>query len=104
LREATNLINIAQHNLLNRVVLEHFSHNTTITSTNNKHLLRVGVTCHRKVADHLLVTTLWSDLSLRLKVSCYARKFVAFSALNYTVQSKDVAIRLGIEDEDVLIE
>lgn len=38
-----SLVNVAQDGLLDTLVLDHLPQNTTITSTNHKNLLRVGV-------------------------------------------------------------
>jgi len=37
-----HLIDVTQNDLLNGVMLEHFMHNSTIASSNNKNFLRLG--------------------------------------------------------------
>lgn len=49
------LINVTQDSFLDGLVLDDLTEDTTVTATNDKDLLRVGVGIHGKVGDHLLV-------------------------------------------------
>ena len=50
------LINIAQCDLLHAFVLQNFSNNTTISTSNDQNILGVGMGCHGEVSDHLLIS------------------------------------------------
>jgi len=80
------LVNVAQNGLLDGCVLDDFAQNTAITTTDDEHLLGVGVRVHGEVGDHLLVGEL-----------------VALSALNDIVENENVAVVAALEDEDVLV-
>ncbi|CAH0014359.1 unnamed protein product [Clonostachys rhizophaga] len=82
----TNLINVAKSGLLNAVVLDNLTKDTTVTATNNKDLLGVGVGVEGKVGNHLLVGEL-----------------IALGALDDIVEDEDVAIVSGLEDEHILV-
>lgn len=82
----TYLVDVAEDGLLDAVVLDNLSENTTVTATDDEDLLGVGVGVHGQVADHLLVGEL-----------------VALSNLNDVVQDQDVAVVGGLEDEDILV-
>lgn len=49
------LVDVAENGLLNALVLDNLTENTTITTANNENVLRVGVGVHGKVGDHFLV-------------------------------------------------
>ena len=49
------LVNVAQGGLLDGLVLDDLTEDTTVTTTDDKDLLGVGVGVHGKVGDHLLV-------------------------------------------------
>ena len=49
------LVNVAKNGLLDRLVLDNLTKNTTVTTTNNEDLLWVRVGVHGQVGDHLLV-------------------------------------------------
>lgn len=66
-------------------MLENLSDNSTISSSNDKDVLGVGVGSHRDVGDHLLV-----------------RELVSLGGLDDAVQDEDVSVSLGREDENVL--
>ena len=53
--DATNLIDVAQHDLLDRLVLEDFAYDTAIAAANDEHLLGIWVARQRDMRDHLLV-------------------------------------------------
>lgn len=57
------LIDIAEDDLLDGIVLEDLTDDSTIAATNNEDLLRVGVRSERDVRDHLLVAIKRSDFS-----------------------------------------
>ena len=82
----TNLVDVAEHNLLHRVVLEDLAHGTSVSTANQKDFLGVGVAGQRNVGDHLLIGEL-----------------VALSALNDIVEDEDSAVVGGLEDENVLV-
>lgn len=80
------LINVAQNSLLNTLMLDDLSQNTSISTTNNQNLLWRWVGVHGQVGDHLLVCEL-----------------VTLSALDDIVEDEDGSVVGGLEDEDVLI-
>lgn len=49
------LVNVAENGLLDGVVLDNLTENTTVTTTDDEDLLGVGVGVHGQVSDHLLV-------------------------------------------------
>jgi len=49
-------VDVAENSLLNALMLDDLTEDTTVTTANNKNLLGVGVGVHRKMGDHLLVT------------------------------------------------
>ena len=53
----TNLVDIAQDDLLDCVVLEDFTDDTAIASTNDEDFFRVWMACQWEMCDHLLVPT-----------------------------------------------
>lgn len=85
--DRTYLIDIAEDGLLNAVVLDDLTEDTTITTADNEDLLGVGVGVHGEVGDHLLVGEL-----------------IALGALNDVVEDEDVAMVSGLEDQDILIQ
>jgi len=87
LGEADNsLVDVAEGGLLNTVVLDDLTEDTTVTTTNDKDLLGVGVGVEGQVGNHLLVGEL-----------------IALGGLDDVVEDKDVAEVGGLEDEDVLV-
>ena len=54
-------VNFTKKNILHARVLQHFPHNTAIT-TNHKHLSQIQVACKWNMYDHLLVPALHSTL------------------------------------------
>jgi hypothetical protein len=50
-----SLINVAQDGLLDGLVLDNLTEDTTISTTNDQNLLGVGVRVHGQVSNHLLV-------------------------------------------------
>ena len=81
-----NLVNVAQNSLLNAVVLDDLPQNTSITTTNDQHLLRVRVREHSQVRNHLLVCEL-----------------IALRALDDVIKDEDGAVVGGFENQDVLV-
>jgi hypothetical protein len=81
-----SLVNVAEGGLFNTVVLDDLTENTTVTATNDKDLLGVGVGVEGEVGNHLLVGEL-----------------IALGGLDDVVEDKDVAEVGGLEDEDVLV-
>lgn len=81
-----SLVNVAQNGLLNGVVLDNLTEDTTVTATNNENLLGVRVRVHGQVGDHLLVGEL-----------------IALGALDDVVQNEDSAVVAALEDQDVLV-
>lgn len=82
----TNLINVAKSGLLNAVVLDNLTEDTTVTATNDEDLLGVGVGVEGKVGNHLLVGEL-----------------IALGALDDIVEDEDVAIVGGLENKHILV-
>jgi hypothetical protein len=81
------LVDITERNVLDRVVLEDLSNNSTVTSTDDEDVLGVRVRSHGQVGDHLLV-----------------RELVTLGALDDAVEDEDVSVGRGSEDEDVLVQ
>lgn len=81
-----SLVNVAEGGLLDTVVLDDLTENTTIATTNDKNLLGVGVGVEGKVSNHLLVGEL-----------------ITLGALDDVVEDENVAEVGGLEDEDVLV-
>jgi len=87
LRETDDtLVNINQNGFLDTFMLDNLPENTTITSSNDQYLLRVGMRHHGKMSDHLLVSEL-----------------ISLSTLNDVVEDEDGAIVATLEDKDVLV-
>lgn len=82
-----SLVNVAEDGLLDRLVLDNLTEDTTVTTTNDKNLLGVGVRHHGEVGDHLLVGEL-----------------VALGGLDDVVKDEDHAVVGRLEDEDILVE
>jgi len=53
--EEGHLVDVAENSLLNTLVLDDLTEDTTVTTANDKNLLGVGVGVHCKMSDHLLV-------------------------------------------------
>lgn len=49
------LVDVTEYDMLDDIVLQDFTHNTTVATTNDENLLRARVTSEREVGDHLLV-------------------------------------------------
>ena len=80
------LVDVAQNSLLNGLVLDDLTEHTAVTTTDDEHLLGVGVRVHGEVSDHLLVG-----------------KLVALGALDDIVEDENVAVVAALKDEDVLV-
>jgi hypothetical protein len=59
------LVNVAEDGLLDAVVLDDLTENTTVTTTDDENVLGVGVGVHGEVGDHLLVAMPRQPLSNR---------------------------------------
>ena len=81
-----SLVDIAENGLLDGRVLDDLTEDTTVTTTDDKNLLRVGVGVKGQVGDHLLVGEL-----------------ITLGALNNIVQNEDSAVVAALEDEDILV-
>lgn len=81
-----SLINITEDGLLDGLVLDDLTEDTTVTTTDDEDLLRVGVGVKGQVGDHLLV-----------------RELITLGALDDIVQDEDSAVVAALEDEDILI-
>jgi hypothetical protein len=81
-----SLVNVAEGGLLDTVVLDNLTENTTVTTANDKDLLGVGMGVEGEVSDHLLVGEL-----------------IALGALDDVVEDQNVAEVGGLEDEGVLV-
>ena len=51
----SDLIDVAENNMLDDIVLENFTNNTSIASANDKNLLWVGVAGQWQMSDHFLI-------------------------------------------------
>lgn len=80
------LVDVAEDGLLNALVLDDLTEDTTVTTTDDKDLLGVGVRVHGEVGDHLLVG-----------------EFVALCALDDVVENEHHAVVGGLEDKDILV-
>lgn len=80
-----SLVNVAENSLLNTLVLDDLTEDTSVTSSDDEDLLGIGVGVHGKVSDHLLVGEL-----------------VTLSALDDVVENENVAVVGGLEDEDLI--
>ena len=80
------LVNVAKNGLLDALVLDNLTEDTTITTANDKNLLWVWVRVHGEVGDHLLVGEL-----------------VALGALDDVVKDEDHAVIGRLEDENILV-
>jgi len=80
------LVNVAKNGLLDALVLDNLTEDTTITTANDKNLLWVWVRVHGEVGDHLLVGEL-----------------VALGALDDVVKDEDHAVVGRLEDENILV-
>lgn len=80
------LVNVAEDGLLDTLVLDDLTEDTTVTTTDDEDLLGVGVGVHGQVGDHLLV-----------------RELVALGALDDIVEDEDHAVVGRLEDEDILV-
>lgn len=49
------LVNVAEDSLLDALVFNDLTEDTTVTTADDKNLLRIGVGVHGQVGDHLLV-------------------------------------------------
>ena len=98
------LVDVAEDGLLDAVVLDDLTKHTTVTTTDDQDLLRVGVGVQGKVGDHLLVAIPTSATS---EVPHYniidLRELIALGALNDIVENKDGTVVGRFEDEDVLV-
>jgi hypothetical protein len=109
--ERTHLVNVAQGDLLDRLVLEHLTDNTAVTTTDDEDVDGVGVGGQGQVRDHLLVATTFQRFSdsPRLPAAPWAseadgdsRELVTLRALDDAVEDEDIAVRRRREDEDIL--
>lgn len=81
------LVNVAEDSLLNALVFDNLTENTTITTPDDQHLLGVGVRVHGQVSDHLLVGEL-----------------ITLGSLDDIIQHEHVAVVSGLEDEHILVQ
>jgi hypothetical protein len=63
-----SLVNVAEGGLLDTVMLDNLTEDTTVTTADDQDLLRVGVGVHGKVSDHLLVAAIINHCSCLLIV------------------------------------
>jgi hypothetical protein len=98
------LVDVAENGLLDAVVLDDLTEDTTVTTANDENVLGVGVGVHGKVGDHLLVAATMSiTLSSIQLLSINIRELIALGALDDVVEDKDHAVVGGLEDEDILV-
>jgi len=81
------LVDVAQHGLLDALVLDDLAQHAAVAAADDQHLLGVGVREHAQVGDHLLVGEL-----------------VALGALDDVVEDEHHAVVGRLEDEHVLVE
>jgi hypothetical protein len=99
------LVDIAENGLLDAVVLDDFTEDTTVTTADDEDVFGVGVGVHGKVSDHLLVAVPMSvTLSVLIRFRKDVRELIALSALDDVVENEDHAVVGGLEDEDVLVQ
>ena len=99
-----SLIDVAKNSLLDAVVLDNFTENTTVTATNDENVLGVGVGVHGKVGDHLLVAVVKSVTLLTVQLrNSGLRELIALSALDDVVENKDHTVVGRLEDQDILV-
>ena len=84
--DARHLVNVAEGSLLNALVLDNLTENTSVSTADDQDPLGVGVRVHGQVGDHLLVGEL-----------------ISLGGLDDIVQDENVAVVGGLEDEDVLV-
>lgn len=105
MKSMSNLVNVAQDDFFDRVVLQDLSDDATITASDDEHFFRVRVGCEREMCDHLLVPiSLYISSRNVTSLGGDVRELVALSALYDTIENQDVTVCLGLEDEDVLVE
>ena len=84
--DACHLVNVAEDSLLNALVLDDLTENTSVSATDDQDPLGVGVRVHGQVGDHLLV-----------------RELIPLGGLDDIVQDEDVSVVGGLEDQYVLV-
>jgi hypothetical protein len=86
-------------------MFQNFTYYTAVATANYKNLLRIGVAGEGKMCNHLLVPVPHSfSLSIYYqRENEHSRKFIPLRALDNTIQHKYVPIRLGFEDQDILV-
>jgi hypothetical protein len=98
-----SLVNVAEGGLLDTVVLDDLTEDTTVTTADDQDLLRVGVGVHGKVSDHLLVSVLLSTTVRVCDSEMDVRELIALGALDDVVEDEDGAVVGRLKDEDVLV-
>lgn len=81
-----SFVDVAKNGFLDRLVFDHLTENTAVTTANNEDRLWVWVRVHSQVCDHLLIGEL-----------------VPLSALNDIVKDKDGAVVAAFKDQNVLV-
>ncbi|EEQ36876.1 hypothetical protein CLUG_00999 [Clavispora lusitaniae ATCC 42720] len=81
-----SLVNVTQPSFLDRGVLQDFSQNTSVSTSNNQSLLWVWVRVHGQVSDHLSV-----------------RVFISLCNSNTVVQNQDIAPVCGLENQNISV-
>lgn len=83
------LVNVTKDGLLDGIVLDNFSENTTVSTPDDKHLLWVWVGVHGKMSDHLLVAECEESHQLIFGTTdnIYIRELVPLSCLDNIVQN-----------------
>ena len=84
--DARHLVNVAEGSLLNALVLDNLTENTSVSTADDQDPLGVGVRVHGQVGDHLLVGEL-----------------IPLGGLDDIVQDENVAVVGGLEDQYVLV-
>ena len=100
----TNLVNVAQDDFLDCIMLQDFADDATIAASHDEHLLWVRVAREREVSNHFLVpVTLQVNNCNLIVTKNFVRELIAFGALYGTIKNQDVTVCLGLEDKDVLV-
>ena len=100
------LVDITQDDVLDSVVLEDFTHDATVTTSNDQYPLRVWMARQWEMGDHLLVPAcilIDHAVNKEKEKRENSRKLIALSALDDAIQNKHVPKSLRLEDEDVLV-
>jgi len=80
-----SLVDVAEGGLLDTVVLDDLTEDTTVTTADDQDLLGVGVGVHSQVGDHLLVSALLLAIVHGFPSGYDVRELIALGALDDVV-------------------